>query len=63
MPRDARLEGVEAALGDRLVHLHLYDKRRVFGRRKMGHLTVTGAEDAEAALARGRAALAHLRWA
>jgi 5-(carboxyamino)imidazole ribonucleotide synthase len=61
--REAHLEGVEAALADPLVHLHVYDKRRVFERRKMGHLTVTGAGDVEAALARGRAALAHLRWA
>ena len=40
--RDAQLEGVEAALADPLVHLHVYDKRRVFERRKMGHLTVAG---------------------
>jgi 5-(carboxyamino)imidazole ribonucleotide synthase len=61
-PREARLEGVEAALADPLVHLHVYDKRRVFERRKMGHLTVIGATDLEAGLAHGRAALARLRW-
>jgi 5-(carboxyamino)imidazole ribonucleotide synthase len=62
-PRDAVLEGVAGALADPLVHLHLYDKRRVFERRKMGHLTVAGAADVEEGLARGRAALARLSWA
>jgi len=61
--RDARLEGIEAALADPLVHVHVYDKRRVFERRKMGHLTVAGAGDVDEALARGRVALARLRWA
>jgi 5-(carboxyamino)imidazole ribonucleotide synthase len=61
-PRDARLEGAAAALADPLAHLHVYDKRTVFERRKMGHLTVAGAPDVEAALARARAALAKLRW-
>ncbi len=61
--REARLEGTAEALADPLVHLHVYDKRRVFERRKMGHLTVTGAADIEDGLARGRAALAKLRWA
>ena len=41
--RDARLLGVAEALADPAVHLHLYDKRRVFERRKMGHLTALGA--------------------
>jgi 5-(carboxyamino)imidazole ribonucleotide synthase len=62
-PRDARLEGVADALADPLVHLHVYDKRRVFERRKMGHLSVAGAADVDEALARGRAALGRLRWA
>jgi 5-(carboxyamino)imidazole ribonucleotide synthase len=62
-PREARLEGFEAALADPRVHLHVYDKRRVFERRKMGHLTVGGAADVQEGLARGRAALAKLRWA
>jgi 5-(carboxyamino)imidazole ribonucleotide synthase len=61
--RDACLEGAADALADPLVHLHLYDKRRVFERRKMGHLTVAGAADAAEARARGHAALARLRWA
>ena len=30
---------------DPAVHLHLYDKREVFERRKMGHLTALGATD------------------
>jgi 5-(carboxyamino)imidazole ribonucleotide synthase len=61
--RDARLEGTAAALADALVHLHVYGKRQVFARRKMGHLTVVGIPDVEEGLARGRAALAQLRWA
>jgi 5-(carboxyamino)imidazole ribonucleotide synthase len=61
--REARLEGIAEALADPLVHLHVYDKRQVFERRKMGHLTVAGASDAEEGLSRGRAALGSLRWA
>ncbi len=61
-PREAHLDGVGTALDDPLVHLHVYDKRRVFERRKMGHVTVAGASDADEALARGRAAVATLRW-
>jgi 5-(carboxyamino)imidazole ribonucleotide synthase len=60
--RPARLEGVEAALADPSVHLHLYDKREVFERRKMGHLTALGA-DTDTALAAARRALAALTWA
>jgi 5-(carboxyamino)imidazole ribonucleotide synthase len=60
--RDARLRGVAEALADPTVHLHLYDKRRVFERRKMGHLTALG-PDVEAALTAARGALAVLRWA
>ncbi len=62
-PRDARLLGAAAALADPLVHLHVYDKRQVFERRKMGHLTVVGAASLDEGLARGRAALAKLSWA
>jgi 5-(carboxyamino)imidazole ribonucleotide synthase len=62
-PREAHLEGIGAALADPHVHLHVYDKRRVFERRKMGHLTVAGAADADDALERGRHALAQLWWA
>jgi 5-(carboxyamino)imidazole ribonucleotide synthase len=61
--REARLDGAAAALADPLVHLHVYDKRQVFERRKMGHLTVAGAADVEEGLERGRAALGKLRWA
>jgi 5-(carboxyamino)imidazole ribonucleotide synthase len=60
--RAARLLGVEDALADPTVHLHLYDKRRVFERRKMGHLTALG-PDVETALTRARAARARLHWA
>ena len=61
--REARLVGVEAALADPRVHLNVYDKRRVFERRKMGHLTIAGAAGVDEALAGARAALAKLRWA
>ena len=60
--RDARLLGVAEALADPAVHLHLYDKRRVFERRKMGHLTVVG-PDVDGALATACGALARLAWA
>jgi 5-(carboxyamino)imidazole ribonucleotide synthase len=59
--RDARLAGVPDALRDPGVHLHVYGKRRVFERRKMGHLTVVGT-DADEALDRARRARAALRW-
>lgn len=60
--RKARLLGTGAALADPAVHLHLYDKREVFERRKMGHLTALG-DTVEAALGRARAAAGKLRWA
>jgi 5-(carboxyamino)imidazole ribonucleotide synthase len=60
--RRAQLLGAEAALTDPAVHLHLYDKRRVFERRKMGHVTALGA-DVEAALATARHAGTALSWA
>ncbi len=59
--RPARLIGAEAALADPSVHLHVYDKQRVFERRKMGHLTALGGS-VEAALERARAALGGLHW-
>jgi 5-(carboxyamino)imidazole ribonucleotide synthase len=59
--RPARLVGVDAALADPSVHLHVYDKRRVFERRKMGHLTALGGS-ADEALERAQAALAGLSW-
>ena len=37
--RPARLRGVPEALLAPDIHLHLYDKREVFERRKMGHVT------------------------
>jgi 5-(carboxyamino)imidazole ribonucleotide synthase len=61
--RPAHLLGVDGALADPLVHLHVYDKRMVFERRKMGHLTVVGPSTPDEALGRARAALAHLAWA
>ena len=59
--REASLVGIEAALADPLAHLHIYDKRQVFERRKMGHLTVVAAT-ADEALQRARAAAARLTW-
>jgi 5-(carboxyamino)imidazole ribonucleotide synthase len=60
--RPARLLGWEAALADPGVHLHLYDKRRVFERRKMGHVSAAG-DSADEALAKARIARDALRWA
>ena len=60
--RDARLLGIHAALAVPETHLHLYDKRRVFERRKMGHVTALGTTTDEA-LERARAARALLSWA
>jgi 5-(carboxyamino)imidazole ribonucleotide synthase len=60
--REARLLGVEQALTDPSVHLHVYDKRVVFERRKMGHLTALG-PDLETALEHARSARARLHWA
>jgi 5-(carboxyamino)imidazole ribonucleotide synthase len=48
-------------MADPTVHLHLYDKRQVFERRKMGHVTAIGASTEEA-LARARAAVDLLLW-
>ena len=61
--RPARLEAgsLGRALRDPDVHLHLYDKRRVFERRKMGHVTALG-RSTDDALARARGALDALRW-
>ena len=59
--RVAELVGVAAALALPETHLHLYDKRQVFERRKMGHVTATGTTTQEA-LDRARAARAALRW-
>jgi 5-(carboxyamino)imidazole ribonucleotide synthase len=63
--REAQVEGVDDVLADPLVHLHLYDKRRVFERRKMGHLVAMAApgEGVEEALARATRSRSALRWA
>ena len=60
--RPAQILGTGEGLADPAVHLHLYDKRTVFERRKMGHLTALG-RDVDGALASARASLAALRWA
>ncbi|HSK52822.1 MAG TPA: 5-(carboxyamino)imidazole ribonucleotide synthase [Clostridia bacterium] len=59
--RPARLEGIDAVLGDPDLHVHLYDKRLVFERRKMGHVSASGGTAAEA-LDRARAARDALHW-
>ncbi|MGH2511706.1 MAG: 5-(carboxyamino)imidazole ribonucleotide synthase [Candidatus Limnocylindrales bacterium] len=59
--RAASLRGVADALADPAVHLHLYDKRQVFERRKMGHLTVL-ADAPEGALERAIRARELLTW-
>ncbi len=59
--RPARLAGLAGALADPDAHVHVYGKRRVFERRKMGHVTVVG-RDADDALARARRARAALSW-
>lgn len=61
--RPARLDAasIRRALVDPTVHLHLYDKRQVFERRKMGHVTATGAT-LDDALASARAARDALAW-
>jgi phosphoribosylaminoimidazole carboxylase (NCAIR synthetase) len=55
---------VAVALADPALHLHLYDKREVFERRKMGHLTAVGETTGtvDAPLAKARAAAAELHW-
>jgi 5-(carboxyamino)imidazole ribonucleotide synthase len=59
--RAAQLAGIADALGDPAAHLHLYDKRQVFERRKMGHLTVL-ARTPEDALERAIRARDRLSW-
>jgi 5-(carboxyamino)imidazole ribonucleotide synthase len=59
--RPAALVGVYAALEAPDVHLHLYDKREVFERRKMGHVTALGGS-VEEALEKARGARAKLSW-
>jgi 5-(carboxyamino)imidazole ribonucleotide synthase len=59
--REAGASGLDGALAVPGVHVHLYDKRRVFERRKMGHVTALG-ETVDEALARARAAAKEIRW-
>jgi 5-(carboxyamino)imidazole ribonucleotide synthase len=59
--RPARLAGLPGALADPDAHVHVYGKRRVFERRKMGHVTVVGRDVGEA-LERARRARAALSW-
>lgn len=61
-PRPAHPTGIYAALDVPDAHLHLYDKRTVFERRKMGHVTALGATPEEA-LARATEAAGHIGWA
>lgn len=60
--RKAGVLGVDGALEAPDTHVHLYDKRRVFERRKMGHVTAV-ASSPEAALATAREAAGRIRWA
>jgi 5-(carboxyamino)imidazole ribonucleotide synthase len=62
--RQAQLAGVADALADGGVHLHVYGKRDVVERRKMGHLTAIAPPDgtSEDALDRAQAALDRLSW-
>ncbi len=59
--RDARPAGTDQALEVPDAHLHLYDKRRVFDRRKMGHVTVI-AGDPASALTAARDAAGRVQW-
>ncbi|MCY7417957.1 MAG: 5-(carboxyamino)imidazole ribonucleotide synthase [Chloroflexi bacterium] len=59
--RAAALDGAAQALAEPTVHLHVYGKREVHERRKMGHLTALGGTTDEA-LERARTAVAHLGW-
>jgi 5-(carboxyamino)imidazole ribonucleotide synthase len=55
------LSGVEEALRQEGLALHLYGKTRAAAGRKMGHFTVI-ADSMEEALARAEAARRSLRW-
>lgn len=59
--REARPAGTDLALEVPDAHLHLYDKRRVFDRRKMGHVTAL-AGDPASALGAARDAAGRVRW-
>ena len=59
--RPAAVLGVRRALLDPGAAVHVYDKRRVFERRKMGHVTVVADSTGEA-LRRARTAAAEISW-
>ncbi len=59
--RPAVLTGMGEALADPDVHVHVYGKRQVHDRRKMGHVTVLGSTTDDA-LDRARTAAGLLRW-
>ena len=62
--RPARLTGLTDALRDPTAAVHVYGKRAVFERRKMGHVTSVAADgNVDTALARARDAAARLGWA
>jgi 5-(carboxyamino)imidazole ribonucleotide synthase len=59
--RPARPSGLAAALAIPGTHVHIYGKREVFERRKMGHVVATGTSVDEA-LERAREAAGAIRW-
>ena len=59
--RPAAIRGVDRAVDVPDVHVHVYDKRRVFERRKMGHVTAVR-ETPAAALEVARDAAARVEW-
>lgn len=59
--RPARPTGVDRALALPGVHVHLYGKREVFERRKMGHVVAT-ASSVDEALERAREAASAIGW-
>ena len=61
-PRPAHPTGIYEALEVPDTHLHVYDKRTVFERRKMGHVTALG-QTPDVALGRATEAAGHIGWA
>ncbi len=60
--RTAAMRGLDRALEAKDVHVHAYDKRRVFERRKMGHVTAIR-DSAAAAIEAARTGAALISWA
>ena len=60
--RPAAIRGIDRAIDVPDVHVHLYDKRRIFERRKMGHVTAVR-ETPAAALEVARDAATRIGWA